>query len=269
MRHKENINNECLMAFCIEDGYNTSYIDSTLIALFYKPTHLHELLTQLPENIKFTYLQDIVMINFVEQLRKNYSINSSYVNEIRNYSIICGWKNMSQITEEHDANEYLLFLLNGFSLCHITIETVSLKSIVSQNIILELTEDSNLKNLLNKWIDVSTNKIQYKFVNLPQLIPIYINRKHEGLKIDIMKKIKFYNNPTQNTASWIVHSLICKTRSHYYSLVYTVYGDWYLFDNKKLPSVIKIDITSNDITEKIKQECIIILYRIDDMLCCI
>lgn len=255
------------MSFCIEDGYNTSYIDSTLIALFYKPTHLHELLTELPENIKFTYLQDIITTNFVEQIRKNYSISSMYVNEIRNYSIMCGWKNGLQITNSYNASEYLNFLLNGFNVYPITIETVSSQSVTTSCISLTISEDSNLKNLLSNWIDGVTGKAQYKFVDLPQLIPICVERTQDGCKIDIMKKIQFNNNKTQNNASWIIHSLICQTRSHYYSLVYTVYGDWYLFDNNKLPSVIKVDITDSNIAEKIKQECVVVLYRIDDILC--
>jgi hypothetical protein len=70
------------MSFCVEDGYNTSYIDSVLIALFYKPTHLHELLTQLPEKTMFSYLQELIFSNFVEQVRKNYSVNSGMKYEI-------------------------------------------------------------------------------------------------------------------------------------------------------------------------------------------
>jgi len=252
------------MAFCIEDGYNTSYIDSTLIALFYKPSHLHGLLTDLPEDIKFTYLQDIILTNFVDQIRKNYSISSIYINEIRNYSIICGWKNGLQITNAYDASDYLIFLLNGFNAYPISIETTSLQTIKTNCINLEISEDSNLKILLNKWIDKITQKTQYKFTELPQLIPICINRSRENCKIDIMKKIQFPTNKTQHDALWIVHSLICQSRSHYYSLVYTVYGEWYLFDNNKLPSIIKIDITDINTMDKIKQECVIVIYRIDN-----
>lgn len=253
------------MAFCVEDGYNTSYIDSTLISLFYKPCHLHELLTELPENIKFTYLQDIITTNFIDQIRKNYSISSAFINEIRNYSVLCGWKNGLQITNAYNAAEYLVFLLKGFDLSPISIETTSLHSITTNCITLQMSEDSNIKQLLNKWIDTVTQKTQYKFVDLPQLIPISIERLQEGCKIDIMKKIQFQHNKTQNDAKWIVHSLICNNRSHYYSLVYTVYGDWYLFDNNRMPSIIKIDITETNIVEKIKQECVVVLYRIDDV----
>ena len=255
------------MAFCVEDGYNTSYIDSALIALFYKPTHLYELLTEIPEDIKFVYLQEIILSNFVEQIRKNYSISSTYINEIRNYSIMCGWKYGYSITDLYDVQDYLTFLLKGLNSYPMTIETMSSKIVQINCITLNLFEDSTLKKLLNDWIESTTDGIQYKFVDLPQLITIYIDRKKEGTKIDIMKKIQFAKNNTHNNASWIIHSLICKTKSHYYAVVYTLYGNWYLFDNNKLPSILQIDITNNDISEKIKQECVIVLYRIDDILC--
>lgn len=258
------------MSFCIEDGYNTSYIDSLLIALFYKPTHLHELLTQLPENIKFTYLQELINTNFVEQVRKNYSINSGYINEIRNCSVICGWKVGSRLTEEYNVSEYLDFLLNGFGAYPITIETTSNESTTVTSIDLKFEEDSNIKNSLANWINALTNDQQYKFVELPPLIPICIDRKHEHIKIDIQKRIKFNKNNKNKlyeNASWVIHSVICKSRAHYYCIVYTTYGDWYLFDNQKLPSILKINITDQDIQDKIKQECVVVLYRIDDILC--
>jgi hypothetical protein len=179
---------------------------------------------------------------------------------------MCGWKTGLPITESYNATEYLNFLLNGFNVYPITIETTTSQSTTTNCITLSLSEDSNLSNLLNKWIDGVTGKTQYKFVNLPQLIPICIDRLKDGCKVDIMKKIQF-NNKTQNNASWVIHSLICQTRSHYYALVYTLYGDWYLFDNNKLPSIIRVDITDSDISDKIKQECVIALYRIDDILC--
>jgi hypothetical protein len=116
------------------------------------------------------------------------------------------------------------------------------------------------------------SKAPYKFVNLPSLVPIYIKRKIDGCKVDIKKRIQFHknNNKSQENASWIIHSIICYSRvgnGHYYTILYTAYDDWYLFDNNKMPSLIKIDIYDSDVAEKIKQECVLILYRIDDILC--
>jgi hypothetical protein len=260
------------MSFCVEDGYNTSYIDSVLIALFYKPTHLHELLTQLPEKVMFSYLQELIFSNFVEQVRKNYSINSGLMNEIRNYSVVCGWKNGHPLSELYNVSEYLDFLLTGFNSFPIKIETLSSQSILTNYITLNVHEDSNIKSLLDEWINTTTSKQPYIFEDLPPLVPIYINRNVDGYKIDIKKRIQFHknNNKSQNNASWIIQSIICYSRvgkGHYYTILYTTYGDWYLFDNNKLPSLLKIDIYDSDIAEKIKQECVLILYRIDDILC--
>lgn len=259
------------MAFYVEDGYNTSYIDSLLIALFYKPTHLYELLTDIPENIKFSYLQDMISHNLVEQVRKNYSINASIINEIRNYSLMCGWKSGSSITDLYNVTDYLDFLLTGFSCNIINIETLSY-NIKLNYLTFNAKNDSNIKILLDNWISENINKQTYHFVELPTLIPINIKRENENCKIDIKKRIQFdkNNNKSQSSASWVIHSILCYSRvgiGRYYSVIYTTYDNWYLFSNEKLPSMQKIDIKDQNISEKIKQECVLMLYRIDEMLC--
>jgi hypothetical protein len=270
--------------FIIEDGYNTSYIDTTIMALFYKPTHLTDLLIQLPEKSKFAYLQDIISTNVIDQVRRNFSVDASLINEIRNYSFICGWKEGCSITELYNAIEYLEFLIKGFDFFGIKCDLIDLSKktqeyvhfIKTNYITLLITENSNIKLLLEKWTNslLKKNTMSYHFTEIPIIIPIYLNRYDDtnqinNYKIDIKKKIRF-NNKGQNDISWVIHSIICFSntgKGHYYCIINMDNNVWCLFNNSKIPSVIKIDITDEDIANKIKQECVIVLYRLDDVLC--
>ena len=102
------LNNKNIIPFHIEKGLNTSYLSSVLISLFYKyDTNINNILTDKPEKPAGFYLQELIKTLFVEPIRKNFSIKSDTLNEIRNYLIINGW--------ESDLN-----LLDGSSLIHMT-----------------------------------------------------------------------------------------------------------------------------------------------------
>lgn len=276
----------------VEDGFNTSYIDSILMALFYKHTHLYEMLIDIPEQSKFVYLQDIIGNNFIDQIRRNFSIDASVINEIRNYSFICGWKEGLNITELYNTVDYLDFLMKGFSYGGIKYELIEIpknsqeeiiKSININYIEFKISNDSDTKTLMEKWINMILQKKSfdaisyYHFSELPMLIPIYLNRLDENdqinkFKIDIKKKIRFSDNndKTQAEALWTIHAIICYTSSgkgHYYSIINTINNQWYLFSNGKISSLSKIDISDDDFSNKIKQECMLILYRLDENLC--
>ena len=66
------MNNSC--NFIIENGYNTSYIDSLLVALFYKSSYIDKLLQEHPQNETFYYLQEIIQTNFVNVIKRNYVV---------------------------------------------------------------------------------------------------------------------------------------------------------------------------------------------------
>jgi hypothetical protein len=59
-----NISSQSTMTFVVADGLNTSYIDSILMSLFYKSSHLEEMLIQQPDNAEFIYLQEMISNNF-------------------------------------------------------------------------------------------------------------------------------------------------------------------------------------------------------------
>jgi hypothetical protein len=284
-----NILSQSTMTFVVADGLNTSYIDSILMSLFYKSSHLEEMLIQQPDNAEFIYLQEMISNNFIDLARRNFSIDSSIINEIRNYSLICGWKSSSSITELFSVVDYLTFLMTGFNFGGIKMEIVEMTDhdeevrLLNFNYIeVSVYDEDNVDHLLKKWLENCTKKtktissIHYRFAELPMIIPIYINRHTEKditntSQIDIFKKIKFRknNDKTQDNACWIIHAIICLSSSgsgHYYSLIQVDKKDWYLFSNARIPSLVKIRISDPDVALKIKKECVLILYRLNDDL---
>ena len=154
----------------VANGYNTSYIDSLLIALFYRTSHLKSLLTQYPEKSKFIYLQELINSNFLKNIRSGYCVDVSIINEIRNYSIICGWKENENITKLHNVVDYMKFLMQGLGFGQIDFEFVEFDQtenqtenekvkILSMNYIdVPIFENTNTKLLLDSWCEININK---------------------------------------------------------------------------------------------------------------
>lgn len=276
------------MSFVVENGLNTSYIDSLLVALFYKSTHIQNMLLQYPAESKFIYLQELINNNFVDKIRQNFSIESSVVNEIRNYSFICGWKNnVSNVAELYNVIDYSDFLLKGFGYNNFEIDIIELnnseeyvKSLSLPYIEVNVKCDTHIKDLINEWknknIKNKQSLICYNFKEIPMIIPIYINRKcDDGYislnKVDIYKRIKFKGKKTNlsNDCQWTIHSVICFSTSgggNYYSLIKYDSNNWYIFGNDRIPSIMKFDMTNKDMCDKIKQECVILFYIFDDTI---
>jgi uncharacterized UBP type Zn finger protein len=275
----------------IENGYNTCYIDALLVALFYKHNDsINMILESEPKRPDGFYLQELIKLKFVEPIKRNYSINSSIINEIRNYSIICGWSDNEDIDGQKDCSEFYSFLSELFNIKPIEFEILEIKNnTISENIkkirlpfiSLNLTQDDNIKNILSNWIDTQINinnsKIFhcYKLSNIPQFIILYINRfnndgTRNNYKLDIMKRIKFFgiNDTTQNYLKWKIHSIICHTgksikSGHYYSVIYTYQRKWLLFDDNMIPSFEQIDMEDDDIKEKIMLESVMLIYTLE------
>ncbi len=272
-----------MSSFVVANGLNTSYIDSLLMALFYKQSNLRSILSQYPDQSKFFYLQELINNNFIDNAKHGYSIDSSIINEIRNYSIVCGWKDGGNITDLYSVIEYMKFLMLGIGFGQIDIEFVEcsenegekVKSISTNCIDMLIDENTDVKSILEKWYDHNINLktnlsiICNRFKEIPLMIPIYFNRTQESAyQVDIKKRIKFKKNSdsSQNNISWIIHSLVCFSNSgggNYYSIINTDNNQWYMFSNDKLPSLIKISISDPDISNKLKQECVMAIYRLD------
>lgn len=172
--------------FIIENGLNTCYIDSLLMALFYKPsTYLDSLLHSDPNNLDCIYLQEIIKNKFVDQVRKNTSVLADVVNEIRIYANVCGWlanaaDGYNELFEQQDVNEFYSFLLNSINvpLIEIQRQTIS-EAFDNKNDISELesipfinltvsddTDETSIKELLNNWMNNNTvDNIKREVIN--------------------------------------------------------------------------------------------------------
>jgi hypothetical protein len=273
----------------IESGYNTSYISSLFIALFYKQSFFDNIINYNSKIKCFDYLQFLIKHNIIDQIRRNYSIETSILNEIRNYCVICGWKKEENITNLFDVADFYKFLVFNFD--SETIKFVCLNNMNNNN---EISSDCNkYLNLIE--IDINTTKInninlsidilldewvnnnitfngKFIFKEVPNIISIYIKRNYENKfnnkSIDIMKRIKINgnNNVQQNYITWKIHSLICysEINPHYYSLILTEKNEWCLFDDTMKSSIVKISNMKNeDFTNKIKTECVMLFYKLD------
>ena len=230
-----------MSSLIIEDGFNTSYLDTLFMSLFYRVTHLDDILTNLSTNPHFSYLQELINSNFIEKVRKNHSIDSSIINEIRNYSFFCKWKEGYDVTALYSPIDYFDFLIKGIGFLGIKYEIIEISKNQKEDIVTTVSvnyinttveEDTDIKLLLKKWISKFSNnpntELQcYHFTELPMLVPIYLNRSTkegqiENFKVDIKEKIRFDNNndKTQLDARWIIHSIICRSPNNsYYAIL--------------------------------------------------
>lgn len=293
--------------FVVENGYNTCYIDSLLMALFYTPSNIYfSMLDQDPKNMNFLYLQEMIKTNFVEPVRNDISVISDTVNEIRNYSFINGWKmdTPDELLDQQDVSEYYTFLLQNLNDQTIDVERVTITEGIQSKDDFGTTEklpfitvcvsefdcETNVKSLLLTWmndnpVDVlretidNNEKVQknikglntYKLCNIPQVVPIFINRFHTNTsnklntKVDIKRKIKLIPD---SDIRWVIHSVICHTGDtikcgHYYAILINN-NKWYMFDDMAVPCLAEINMSDSDLINKIQRECVFLFYKYSD-----
>ena len=247
------MNNKILF---VEEGHNTSYINSLLIGLFYNSSIIStKLLDADPINSHFIYLQEIIKNNFVEPIRKNISITANVTNEIRNFCCFSGFS--KNITEKHNVIDYLDFI----------VENVSPISLIGPHIHinLEKSEDNaDIKTLLKKRMSESFTKEKHNMHNI-YMVPIYIDRFFYGtktnVKIDIKRKIML----DESNYRWNIHCIICHNGKnlidgYYYAIIF-VNNKWIIFDDTRVPSFENIDMTNTCTVEKIMSECILVIYK--------
>ena len=223
-----NLANDCKNLFVVENGFNTCYIDSLLMALFYKPsTYLDSLLHADPKDLNCIYLQEIIKNKFVDFVRKNNSVMADVINEIRIYAHECGWlagvpNEYDELFEQQDVNEFYSFLLDVINVPLIEIQrhticeafenksdTSELEFIPFINLIVPDNNDQcTIKELLNEWmnhnmVDIEREVIDngkkviksvkglniYKIVNVPTFIALSLNRFNNNVGKRIETKI--------------------------------------------------------------------------------
>lgn len=174
--------------FIIENGLNTCYIDSLLMALFYKPsTYLDSLLHSDPKNLNIIYLQEIIKNKFVDQVRKGGGVTADVMNEIRIYANVCGWltsntnesNKYDEIFEQQDVNEFYTFLLDATNVPKIEIQRQTIYEALEKNDISEIESlpfinltvpenktEISIKELLNDWMNCNTvENVKREIVN--------------------------------------------------------------------------------------------------------
>jgi hypothetical protein len=286
----------------IEGGYNTSYINAMLSAFFYKDNlYLNKLLDSNPSKSSAFYLQELIKTNYIEPLRKHYSLKSNIINEIRNYLFINGYlsnENIITSMKSHSVNTLFTFLseyLNGnkleFDITKIKDGVIVEKDIIYKTSLIKLnvntdTNQNNftsIKSLFLKWLydEVFFKQEEfycYKLKDIPPYLCFYLDRnmndmndmndmnvKKDNIMVDIMKNIKFFKNsdPTQAYIKYKIHSLICYDGTNYYSVLTTYNNKWIQLKENKIPSLEYILMSDYDITDKIKKEVVFVIYTLE------
>jgi hypothetical protein len=259
-----NINKK--LPLIVEGCLNISYIDNLFMALFYKPSYMQNILSNDVDDLNSLHLQNMIYYYFVNNMRMKNVITSQLLNEIRNYSVYCGWKNNSNFMELFGVDEYYRFLADKFNQKKITIKKNN-NVVFSDNYInLDINKNNDVKEMLNDWLG---NFGEYNFDSIPDYVPINLNRMQQNGKIsddliDIKKAIKFEKNnidENQKNNIWVIQSVICNDKHNYYSIIRDG-NNWFMYSNSKIPSLMKIDIKDEDIMYKIKKECVFLVYEI-------
>lgn len=270
----------------IEGGYNTSYITSLLSAFFYKENeHLKSILLNQPNNNSGYYLQELIKVNYIEPIRKHYTIKSDILNEIRNYLLINGFLSKENIMNSfkiQSITELYIFLSEYLNSQKMEFDISKIKDgklIETDNLhklsMIELkvnNKNTSIRELFLNWITTTLLKEQeeyycYKLKDVPSYLCFYLKREkqEENTMIDIMNKIKFFKNsdPTQNYIKYIIHSLICFDGKNYYACMIGYNNKWIMLNENKIPSMQHISMADDEITEKIKKEVMFVVYTLD------
>jgi ubiquitin C-terminal hydrolase len=283
----------------VENGLNTCYISSLLMALFYTPSNIYyKLLESDPINTNYTYLQELIKINFVEPIRKNYSITSDIINEIRNFLFINGLQtdDFNEIIKQQNIGKLYLYFIEHLN-CQQTDTTTNDIFYIDTKlpfVTINLSTENNLEVGINKllftWmtennVDTSVNKdtfnifkdiVTKRISNIPFIFPIYIDRYKNDKRNNTIIDIKYNIQPLKgmgdfDKAQWSIHAIICQTgkniknikNGHYYTVLFHN-EKWYIFDDQSVPSLVKIDIKSDIFKNKIGSEVVFIIYKYYD-----
>lgn len=246
--------------FFVENGGNTCYIDSLLMALFFNPSHIDGVLNKKLSKEQYSYIQDYILHMFVNKVRDNCSVSADTINEMRVILTTNGWNDFDSIFEQQDVNEFFSFLADKFEITPIEFEK---RIFVDKNeskvikeklhfIPLSLPSDSStikVPDMLKEWmhyneVDIKReidNEIKdvkglttFNISNIPEFMVLSINRftnlkERNSSDVIITKTLKPFANTTNNDIKdieWSFQSAVCHRGAspysgHYYSLLFT------------------------------------------------
>lgn len=278
--------------FNVENGINTCYIDSVLMALFYSPSHLDRLLMKDCKNAMGIYLQELISEKFVKCVKNGKTILADDVNLIRALCCEMGWRSGKddEFIEQQDVTEFFTFLMETFENENIEISRSTLmenkEDIVQKDMLpylpLALPENEtsiNVKQMLHNWLYDNIKNVKgnengldiYNISNLPYLLALSVNRfTNQGVRIYtdviIQKKIYPMGKNMIYGNEWQFHSAICHRgetvkSGHYYALL-TINEKWYIFDDLTSPCLREVSMADIEVTTMLKKECMFLFYKL-------
>ncbi len=277
----------------LEDGYNTDYIYSLIIALFYTPCDgLNKIINIDASNSNTYYLQEFIKSKFIYPMHRNMSIESCQVNKLRVFMYNCGWhKNDDKdILDKGDLDKFYNFIMNNmmeYNLQIVKIDPLCNSSKIDKLDMIRITDKHiddkhcvdfmgekmiNLSFMIRQWVKESLVEevYSYKFETIPFIIPVLINIRDvdTGLNkicINIMQGLNFEDNgdKIQRMFIWEIHSMICQTNiGDYYTIIIDHNDDFVAFSDKQIPSNWKIDNSNHFNIKKIMKEVRFIFYKL-------
>ncbi len=198
----------------LEDGYNSDYIYSLIIALFYIPSDgLNKIINGDTNNSNTYYIQEYIKTKFIYPIHRNKSIEASIVNKLRMFMYNCGWQKNAErnILDKGQLDEFYIFLMGDmmeYNLQFAKINPSTNTSKIHKIDMLRITKEQltncdpiwhNLMNnnkiggnegennndnkfidlscLVNQWIndEIIETSNSYKFESMPCIIPIYLD----------------------------------------------------------------------------------------------
>jgi hypothetical protein len=248
---------ELLNYLIIESDENTSHIDNLLISLFYPASIiLNDMLITIPLEHKYMYLQELIHNNFINKIKAGYTIPLKTLYEIRNYFLLFGIK-INDVINLYD-NLLTVFNTNKIKYeARYSLGNNFVNEIYNQSYItFLLTKNCRFKEMINAWMD------KYKLRNIPHVFGFKIDRMNsKEIEFDIQKKFKFIYKG--NVYKWAIQSVICESECGDYYSIFINNSIWYLYNNKNMPAISKIDFKDN--TYNIKKDCTFLIYKIDSI----
>jgi hypothetical protein len=274
----------------IEDAYNSSYLTSTLVSLFYNLNDHNKILLESNSNPLAIYLQELIIEKFLNQIKKGFMISSETINEIRNYLMLNNFDAKISFNNNDDVepeiNEIYEFLINfilkqdfsfviedltnnnilkkfNFNYINLIIDHNKLNTSIRDE--LEIWYNKNIFNNSNNSNNSNNKNIMQSFSKVPNFIGIKLNKSY-NTKCDIMKRIKFgnINNSEQTFIRWKIHSIILKnsTTNKFYSLV-KEHKYWIKYTEGSVPSFEKIYLEYELDSDKYIHEAEFLFYVLD------
>lgn len=275
----------------LENGYNTSYIYSLIISLFYLPSDsLNKLLNNDSINSNTYYIQEYIKAKLIYPIQRNNSISSDVINKFRNYLFMCGWmKESKNILENKNIKNFYVFMISKMMNYNIKFLRVPSENNYNDDKLIDSSYDKNIdiitiddsiidkltskqkkivtiNEVINIWLNenISENeKYSYKFNEIPLLIPIYIDYNKNRILLDILNNVVFenINDKFQKSLSWDFHSMICQDKENNYYSIINHNNNWLIFSDNIIPSVQFVEMNNIYDVKKIIYDCKFIFYK--------